>query len=704
MRAGTKPSTRWAAMVAASMVFSLLALASPPPVGAVPGEADATAEYSACVGPATQSYGFTDMVGSFAEEAANCLAHYGITRGTTATTYSPRAGITRVQMALFMTRAAGPAGITLPAVRDQGFTDIDRISTEGQAAINQVAYLEIMEGRSPTEFDPKGLVTRADMANHLAAFLEQATVGPGGVDIEDLEQDEDDDEDEIIFEDIDRLPQRTYRDILNLFEMGITLGTGSGRYLPEGAVTRAQMAAFIARTLAHTNARPIGLTVQQARPDAPVYAEDEVEFTASIRDARHRPLEEIPVDFFWAGEDDDPLNNAGECTSSARPVDTGAGSLECEIDGQDPLTDEQGNLEDTVSIEPPEDGDVVVWAWTGNDGDEFDEDDSNPVIIELSVSPSADQIRLTHNAGVTNTVRFGKSLTLTFQLIDEDGNRIRQKGAQITWSEVYTRTGGNSSSKTDTEYTDNSGRFQLTIPAERDPSRSDINTTTLVVSFEPGTAYGVVDENGDPLKDDDITFKWSDETSEAARITLSGNQYKTASNNGSNTIRVTVTDQYGSPIGRKEVTFSSSLTDGENGYEAPTRITRTVNSRGVTDFSYKRKATDSVKETITVTLTGTSIDDEIIIYWGETPDNGEILDDLNVAEVDKGSNTMILDATDTVYIIKYDSNDQFNIGDNNPVTFAVFEEALSEGDTIDGTYGSGDGAVSSFTLTDNDAS
>ncbi|MYH56227.1 MAG: hypothetical protein F4135_08910 [Acidimicrobiia bacterium] len=696
MRAGTKPSTRWAAMVAASMVFSLLALASPPPVGAVPGEADYTAQYSACVGPATQSYGFVDMVGSFAEEAANCLAHYGITRGTTDTTYSPRAGITRVQMALFMTRAAGPAGIILPAVRDQGFTDIDRISTEGQAAINQVASLEIMEGRSPTEFDPKGLVTRADMANHLAAFLELSVVGPGGWDIEEnVEQDEDVDDDELIFEDIDRLPQRTYRDILNLFEMGITLGTGSGRYLPESAVTRAQMAAFIARTLAHTNARPIGLTVQQARPDDPVYADGSVEFTASFRDSRHRPVEEIPVDFFWAGEDDDPLNNAGECTSSAQLADNG-GSSRCEIDGQDPLTNELGNLEeDAVSITPEEDGDVVVWAWTGDDGDEFDEDDSNPVVIELSVSPSADHIRLTHNAGVTNTVRFGKSLTLTFQLFDEDGSRIRQEDAQISWREDYDRD-DTTSFKTDTKYTDSSGRFQLTIPAERDPSRSENNLTELVVTFQPGTTYDVFDENGDPLNVEDLTFKWDDDEPVAGYITLSGNQYKTASSNGSNTIRVTVTDQYGSPIGRKAVTFHSSESS-EDYHTAPSSLTRTVNSRGVTDFSYKRKTEDSGTETITVSLGEGNPEETIMIYWGETPPGDEITE-LTVVKVDKGSNTMVLTDDSKVYTVEYDSNDQFNI-DNSPVTFSAFENVLSDNDVITLIYGSGDGAVSSFDLT-----
>ena len=36
--------------------------------------------YSACIAAATEDAGFTDMDGSFAENAANCLAHYGITQ------------------------------------------------------------------------------------------------------------------------------------------------------------------------------------------------------------------------------------------------------------------------------------------------------------------------------------------------------------------------------------------------------------------------------------------------------------------------------------------------------------------------------------------------------------------------------------------------------------------------------------------------
>jgi len=689
-------------MVAASMVFSLLALASAP-VGAEPGEADNIAHYSACVGPATESHGFTDMVGSFAEEAANCLAHYGITKGTTETTYSPWAGITRVQMALFMTRAAGPAGISLPAVRDQGFTDIGNISTEGQAAINQVASLEIMEGRTLSQFDPRGVVTRADMANHLAAFLEEAKVGPGGADIEDIDQDEDDDEDDLIFEDIDRLSQRTYRDVLNLFEMGITRGTGSGRYLPEGVVTRAQMAAFIARTLAHTNARPAGLTVQQREPDKQLYEDDTIEFTASVRDSRHRPTEEAPVDLFWAVSKDKALNSDGECVSAEVDAVIGGGSP-CEIGGNDPLTDEDGNLEQTVTIEPESDGDLVVWGWTGEDGDEFDDDDSEPVVLELSVSPSADQIRLTHDAGVTKKVRFGKKITLTFLLLSDEEDRIRQEGVSILWKTEYTREGESEPFSKDQGKitTDSLGRAELDIKPQRDPNTSDDNEVTLVVDTS-GTAYEVVNEEGDTFTNNLITFKWDDDAPVAETITPSGGplQYKTASSTASNTIRVTVTDQYGSTIGsRPEVTFDSDE-NGESYHEAPRSLTKKVNSRGYVDFTYKRKTEGSGVEMVTISLADdASIKEDIVIYWGETPaDEANNLDGTTVRFVDKGSNTMVLETGDMkVYIIKYNTTDQANV-DGADAPFGNLEKDLSVGDTMNGTYRRGGGSVSRFELT-----
>ena len=146
--------------------------------------------YSACVGAATEDAGFTDMDGNFAEAAANCMFHYGITAGTGGGMYSPNAGLQRWQMAIFLTKAAGPAGIDTMMVEDQMLGDISDLSEVAQDAINTVASLGIMAPRSDGVFDPSGIVTRSDMAVHLVGFLSEALQGPGSTSIDKLQRDD----------------------------------------------------------------------------------------------------------------------------------------------------------------------------------------------------------------------------------------------------------------------------------------------------------------------------------------------------------------------------------------------------------------------------------------------------------------------------------------------------------------------------------
>ena len=100
---------RWKASVLVALVSSL-GLVPVAPAGAVDGAVDHAPDYSACVGPATESAGFGDMDGNFAEAAANCLAHYGITHGTAKGVFSPNDVVPRWQMALFLIRAADRPG------------------------------------------------------------------------------------------------------------------------------------------------------------------------------------------------------------------------------------------------------------------------------------------------------------------------------------------------------------------------------------------------------------------------------------------------------------------------------------------------------------------------------------------------------------------------------------------------------------------
>ena len=149
------------------MIAALLA------IPATPVNAVTTA---AC--PATvPSAGFTDLAGFSADvvDGANCLAFYGITKGTSATTYGPAANVSRWQMALFLTRQAVDHGVTLPSGADQGFTDLTGLSAEAVTAVNQLAQLNITKGTSATTFDPNGNVGRWQMA----LFITRLVTGAG---------------------------------------------------------------------------------------------------------------------------------------------------------------------------------------------------------------------------------------------------------------------------------------------------------------------------------------------------------------------------------------------------------------------------------------------------------------------------------------------------------------------------------------------
>ena len=97
-------------------------------------------------GAATRSAGFLDTLGLSAEPAIDCLAYYGITRGTAPNIFTPDSPVTRWQLALFLVRAAPLAGISLSPPVDHGFQDIGGLGSTAQDAINQLASLGITRG------------------------------------------------------------------------------------------------------------------------------------------------------------------------------------------------------------------------------------------------------------------------------------------------------------------------------------------------------------------------------------------------------------------------------------------------------------------------------------------------------------------------------------------------------------------------------
>ena len=761
--------SRLAVLAVLALVGSLLAV-SAVPVAAEDGKVDAKAMYSACVGPAAEDAGFTDTGGNTHEAAINCLAHYGITMGTSEGVYSPSAAVTRAQMALFLHRAAAPAGIDLPAASDQGFTDIGNWSDDAQSAINLMAELGIMAGRSSTEFIPTDLVTRADMAVHIAEFLDNSILGPGGTDIDDV------DADDMVFTDINNATKSAYDAIRKLYELGVTSGTTDTTYSPEGLITRAQMAAFITRAMAHTNARPAGLTVQTESTDA--FVNSSVEFVASLRDANHLPIADGFVDHFYFvedDEDDEPFDDDGVCID-----DEVSGG--CDITS-DPTTDVDGNVED-LSVDVDTNHDIRVWFWTGDLGDEFDEDDDEAITFTINTSPAAHNTQLTfsHNNS-TNKAKFGETVTLTIQLVDSDNKPVMKKDVAVTVAISETHPDDSTTSSAKEHKTDASGQIVLSWTQEDtdstkvnqaidvdDPDTaevteedegqdgtvtvtvSDLEFTAIVGSASDATA---VNADGDAIADGDqdtagyqavFVAMWDDDPSVPTNLTLSAARgWAKVSNKGrgaSNSVRATLTDQYGDGINKAKISFVSvdagpSLTAGSD-YSGATNLFKTTNRNGVATLSYQRDSLLATTENFSAAyhrvVNGTM--DEVCgtANSGETPADTEDVC-LNAADentdgtngqfsfhwassgdpgaaeatrtgsgsvtlVDKDANTAVVGTGSTVRYVEWDSDDAFTVGTG--VLLAKFEEELDVGDTLTWDYAGededGDG-VATFAIT-----
>src|SRR6476661_6012964 len=171
---------------------------------------------------------FMDDNGSPFEGAIEAIAAKGITKGCDAPLddlFCPRDDVTRGQMAAFLVRALG-----LTATGGSSFTD-----TAGTfaVAIDQLATAGITKGCNPpsnTHFCPTDPVTRGQMAAFLVrGFHLTATSG-------------------MTFSDVPS--GSTFAvDVDRLATAGITAGCGSGRFCPDAAVTRGQMAAFLTRAM-----------------------------------------------------------------------------------------------------------------------------------------------------------------------------------------------------------------------------------------------------------------------------------------------------------------------------------------------------------------------------------------------------------------------------------------------------------------------
>lgn len=117
---------------------------------------------------------FTDVKFNDWYYRAVCWAYAtGVSTGTTDTTFSPNAPVTREQLAAFLYRFTTLCGIECKADGDLSkFADQGQISSYARDAISWAVGAGIINGKSPTTVAPRAYATRAEIAAMLCRLLD----------------------------------------------------------------------------------------------------------------------------------------------------------------------------------------------------------------------------------------------------------------------------------------------------------------------------------------------------------------------------------------------------------------------------------------------------------------------------------------------------------------------------------------------------
>lgn len=129
---------------------------------------------------ATGNVPFTDVpAGSYYEEAVRWCYANGLTMGTSATTFSPKALVTREQLVTFLHRFTAFTGIDTSDRYDSlaQFTDLDQVSSFALEAMRWAVGEGIILGASTTTISPRSTATRGQFATMLLRLYYEVTGG-----------------------------------------------------------------------------------------------------------------------------------------------------------------------------------------------------------------------------------------------------------------------------------------------------------------------------------------------------------------------------------------------------------------------------------------------------------------------------------------------------------------------------------------------
>ncbi len=654
-----------AVLTALALVASVLVAA---PVSAADDpESSLPATFSACVGDAAESADFADVPSSHANAGdIGCIAYYGITQGTSATTYSPLMSVTREHMALFLTRLAKRVGIEVTSTPDDaGFTDIGDLSDESQTAINQLADLGITQGTSATTYSPADSVKRGHMALFISRLMDQMTPYGGAKstkahtpsDVDDLDKDDVGSP----FTDLGSATKEAYDAITALYELGITSGMSATSYVPDASITRAAMAEFMAGVMDHSNLRPAGLSLQASKPST--FGVNDGDVVASVRDDSFAAVADQTVEIF--GSNAGAFDEDGACKAATGACTWNDGNAE-------ELTDEDGNI---VSDGGADRGKThVYYAWIGSEDEEkFDVDDTDHVSVSVVSKNEEQALKVTtsinENAdGETADLDRGGSVTVTVQLVDtanpdstpagaaaEDAKNVARSGIEIDVGVTRSTDPDSDGSTTEntvvynntavtTLTTDDDGKATFVVDAPKDDDDKD---DVQIGDGDPAADAVSNLEN----RDDEITFtykqvtgrngsaaavsitiQWKEDNPVTTSVSGSAPAYVLPDKDGDLAITASMTlyDQYGDGIREGGVGQEAAISIGGDS----DNINVNVNRNGV---ATRRRVIEKIDAVLNPTGT------PIPVTFNERPQvDGNEQDDVNeVSEDDDADNKSV---------------------------------------------------------------
>ncbi len=642
-----------AVLTALAMVASVLVAV--PAVAADP-EPNYGATFDACAG--VDSAGFDDVPSGNANAGdIDCIAYYGITQGTSATTYSPVMSVTREHMALFLIRLAGLVGIDVPEADDTGFDDTADLSVESQAAISQLRQLEITQGTSATTYSPADPVQRGHMALFLQRLMNLMTpLTDGDPDLDDTtfygytpahvadnkkitvkDQDGAEVAPEIKspFGDLGSASKDEFDAITQLYELGVASGVSATSYSPSAVMTRAAMAGFMAAMLDHSNARPAGVSVQADKTFD--YGEYVATVLVSVRDDSFAPTADQLVDIFQS----DCVDTCGE---AAHFVTSGDDAGKCKTDKlsagdcvwntDDHQTDGNGNIFFGADIGVTDDDDDsdkahTVYAWIGAEaGDEFNVDDDYASVtamwtpardsIGVSTSISKDAAMGADRTGNTPqgpasgqlvNLASTSSVVVTGQLQDSAGGAVKQADVEVrvSWTRYVFDRGADAAAASDDTFaityensdqatlmTNADGKVTFTVNAPRNiKSDEDQDVIDMVTFTVDADTEGTVVNTTGS-----VTFNWVEDTRIYQKATISATDYVLVDGDSD----INDDDANISVSARLLDQYGSGIRVDENGNAY--QITLTLSGTNGTDYSIDTDPdTDGVQDTEAVTKT-----------------------------------------------------------------------------------------------------